>query len=337
MLVRGQRAVQAALGRPQVADRDAAAQDVGDVAGALQPDDRLRVAVVRAREVPDGPESEPGQRRRRGPGEVVVRLRQLPRLLGVRDGAVDVAGRRAPGRRGTSPPGRAAPEPLDVDDDGAGRRLGRPRGADAVLPPRSQQVVDGVEPAGMLSNSDTCASAPTRYTPSTGRTRTTSSGSSRTQPRSTDSCRVRAGSAIRQLDQVGRPGEVLGREGVLDRLGRLAVSANQALARRCSSATSAGLLLAEVRPQHVGEQVVVAVPLAPVVERRRGTGWPGRGRSSMACRRRRPVTASHSGPVSRSRTEVCSRKSRTSLGLALQHLLGEVVDDVAVVARRSPR
>ena len=44
-----------------------------------------------------------------------------------------------------------------------------------------------------------------------------------------------------------------------------------------------------------------------------------------------PVTASHSAPLSRSRTEVCSRKSRTWLGLALQHLLGQVVDDVAVV------
>ena len=44
-----------------------------------------------------------------------------------------------------------------------------------------------------------------------------------------------------------------------------------------------------------------------------------------------PVTASHSGPLSRPRMEVCSRKCRTWFGLALQDLLDQVVDDVAVV------
>ena len=45
-----------------------------------------------------------------------------------------------------------------------------------------------------------------------------------------------------------------------------------------------------------------------------------------------PVTASHSGPLSRLRIEVCSRKLPDVVGLALQDLLDEVVDDVAVVA-----
>ena len=59
---------------------------------------------------------------------------------------------------------------------------------------------------------------------------------------------------------------------------------------------------------------------------------PRSSASSIALPPSWPVTASHSGPLSRSRTEVCSRKLRTVLGLALQDLLDQVVDDVAVVA-----
>ncbi len=46
----------------------------------------------------------------------------------------------------------------------------------------------------------------------------------------------------------------------------------------------------------------------------------------------RPVSASQSGPVKRARTDVSSRKARTSGGLAVQDLFREVVDDVAVIA-----
>ena len=92
------------------------------------------------------------------------------------------------------------------------------------------------------------------------------------------------------------------------------------------------MLVEQVRAQDVGEQVVVAVPLPPVVERDEEQVGALERDEASPCRRSRPVTASQSGPVSRSRTDVRSRKSRTSVGLAGQHLLGEVVDDVAVVA-----
>ena len=46
----------------------------------------------------------------------------------------------------------------------------------------------------------------------------------------------------------------------------------------------------------------------------------------------RPRTASQSGPDSRSSTEVSSRNVRSSLGLPVQHLLGQVVQHVAVAA-----
>ena len=45
-----------------------------------------------------------------------------------------------------------------------------------------------------------------------------------------------------------------------------------------------------------------------------------------------PVTASHSGPLNRSRMQVWSRKSRTCGWLTVEHLFDQVVDDVAVVA-----
>ena len=63
----------------------------------------------------------------------------------------------------------------------------------------------------------------------------------------------------------------------------------------------------------------------------RGTGSLDRAPPAWPCRPSWPVTASHSGPLSRSRIEVCSRKLRTSLGLTVQDLLDQVVDDVAVV------
>ena len=54
--------------------------------------------------------------------------------------------------------------------------------------------------------------------------------------------------------------------------------------------------------------------------------------SSSAWPSVRPVTASHSAPDSRSSTEVSSRNPRTCSGWPLQHLLGQVVQDVAVAA-----
>jgi hypothetical protein len=78
-------------------------------------------------------------------------------------------------------------------------------------------------------------------------------------------------------------------------------------------ADGVGLLVLQVHLQDVGEQVVVAVP-----RRRSSSGTrnrlPRSRASSIALPPSRPVTASHSGPVSRLRIEVCSRKLRTCSG-----------------------
>ena len=55
-------------------------------------------------------------------------------------------------------------------------------------------------------------------------------------------------------------------------------------------------------------------------------------RSSIALPVDSPVTASQTVPVSRSRMDVRSRNRRTSLGLPVEDLFDEVVDDEPVVA-----
>ena len=243
--------------------------------------------------------------------------------------APDVAAHQRQRRPGTS---RSAPgsraELVLVDDDHA--RLG---GRSRPAPPASQRSAS-VEPrldARRPRRSTSGADERDARAPAGPRRR--SSGSASSQRRRVASWRLAAQRRDGQLDQVGRALEVPAGQGVPDRLGgaRRARS-NQSLARRWSSGDPLGLLVEQARPQDVGEQVVVAVPAA-----RSSSGTRNRfarsSASSMAVppsppgRRRRTATR-----VSRSRIDVSSRKRRTSVGLPLEHLLDEVVDDVAVVA-----
>jgi hypothetical protein len=73
------------------------------------------------------------------------------------------------------------------------------------------------------------------------------------------------------------------------------------------------MLVQEVGLEDVREQVVVAVPAAAVVERDQNR-LARSSAPSMALPPWPPVTASHSGPLRRSRMEVRIRKSRTGAG-----------------------
>ena len=84
--------------------------------------------------------------------------------------------------------------------------------------------------------------------------------------------------------------------------------------------TGSGSSAREPGAQRVGEQVVVAPPLPLVVERDDEQVRPLEA-SSSCCPSVRPVSASHSGPVSSSSTEVSRRKARTSSGWVVEHLL----------------
>ena len=91
LLVGAQRGAELALGAADVAEGDAAAEDVGEEPDAGQAGDGFGVGGVGAGQVAGGPRREPGQRAGRGPGEGVVRRGQRQRRPRVRDGAVEIA------------------------------------------------------------------------------------------------------------------------------------------------------------------------------------------------------------------------------------------------------
>ena len=297
-----------------------------------QPGDGLGVRRVGAGEVARRPGREPAQRtgRRPGPGRRPAAPGPAPpRVL---DGAVQVALRAAPARPGTSRWPRGAP----------GRRRGRrPRSPGggvgrpaAVVPAQRRSTV--VEPSTDGGEVRHLGQRPgerhREHRP--GPHHVVGQRAQPAGPLGLPPLPPQPGmaSSIRSAAREGRrqPGRARSpRDGRPRR-------ANHALARRCSSATCSGVPLAQVRAQHVGEQVVVAVPLASVVERDEEEVGPLEGDERRAAPSLCPVTASQSGPVEprRGRTSR-SRKSRTSGRLAGQHLLGEVVDDVPVVAREA--
>ena len=199
-------------------------------------------------------------------------------------------------------------------------------------PPTARRPAAGARPRRI---SPVDIRAPTQPLPSTGRTREHLLGQRSEPAPERRLASLPAQRRDRQLDEVGGPVEVAGRQRVLDGGARSPFCSCQSLAR----AVQLG------RPGRAARRGA-----GPAARRRRGggSGTTGGGRragpgtgcrrssaSSMARPPSCPVTASHSGPVSRSRTEVCSRKSRTSSGWRCSDLLDEVVDDVAVVAREA--
>ena len=139
-----------------------------------------------------------------------------------------------------------------------------------------------------------------------------------------------AGLRDRQLDQVRRSREVLRGHRVADRLGRLAVLLVPDARPSVQIGNVVGLLVQQVRLQHVGEEVVVAVPAAAVVEGHQeqvsplqlgqlglAAGLPGDG---IAQRAAQPV---QDGGL--------QQEVLDGFGLSLQDLLGQVVDDVPVI------
>ena len=103
----------------------------------------------------------------------------------------------------------------------------------------------------------------------------------------------------------------------------------QRLARWCSSGTSVRLLGEQARPQHVGEQVVVAKPLPLVVQGDEEQVGPLQRREHVAT-----VVTADDGVTERPGEPVEDRRAQQELahrlGLVREHLLDEVVDEVPV-------
>ena len=116
-----------------------------------------------------------------------------------------------------------------------------------------------------------------------------------------------------ELHEVRGPAGVAAGLRVADRLRRVVVGLEPRAGPPVQLGHLVGSLVEQVRVQDVGEQVVVAVPLSAVVERHEEQVGPLQ-RDQRRLAAFPPVTASQSGPVRRSRTEVWSRKSRTSAG-----------------------
>ena len=71
----------------------------------------------------------------------------------------------------------------------------------------------------------------------------------------------------RQLGELGGPVDVAGRQRVPDRVGRLVVLREPRAGPAMQLGRGIRIFVEEPRPQHVGEEVVIPIPLASIVER----------------------------------------------------------------------
>ena len=135
---------------------------------------------------------------------------------------------------------------------------------------------------------------------------------------------------VRELHQVRRPLEVLSGQRVADGFGPIAVLLIPLGGPPVQVGGGVGLLVQQARLEHVGEQVVIPIPVATVVERdqeevpaiqglqhRLATGLAGHG---IAQRTAQPDE--DRGP---------QQEASDVVGLTLQDLFREVIDDVAIV------
>ena len=173
---------------------------------------RTRSRHARGLEVTVAPGRQPGEGGRAGAGEVVVLGRPILGPPGVPGDACHVTAiQRQCG-------------PVELDDARQARQL--------VLVGDDVEAVEaeGARPSAALlvsshcwmpsrrcstsSNSPADVNAPTNRAPSTGRTRTTSSGMTSTQPRMVPSCRVRCSPRDGELDEDGRAVDISRGQGV---------------------------------------------------------------------------------------------------------------------------
>ncbi len=225
------------------------------------------VRRVRRRQVPARPEREPQQSPRRRPGRggrpsgasssAWRACRTVPAQIAVsqgQGGPVHRDRRRAGG-------GTRSSSTTTISADGG------LSAADGYLWPRPATARRPAARPRRRRARRRDSSAPAKPTLSTGLARTTSSGSAFSQPRTVGLLPAPAHGRDGQLDQVRRALEVPGGQRVADRLGRLAVALVPGARPPVQVGHVAGLLVREVRLQDVGEEVVVAIPLAVVVER----------------------------------------------------------------------
>ena len=195
-----------------------------------------------------------------GADEVVIRRRKLERAAGVGHGADQIAVnqcQRRPVRVDRA--GQAAKARL-VDDD----HTRRCRASLSVMlqPPLgvSQPLLDALELAGQQERP---GKAHGQHGPNANHL----SGKHlqpTTHRRLLPSLSHRSN---RELGQVRRPVEIAGGERMTDRFSRFPAPLEPATCPAVQRRDLAGLFIEQVRPQHIGEEMVVAIPATAVIQR----------------------------------------------------------------------
>ena len=321
VLVGATRVAEPALGGAEVAQRDRAAQHVSDVARALQALHGDRVAAVRRLQVAGRPGGQPRQGAGGSHREVVTGRGRRDRPVGMDHGAGRVAcdqrecrtvglhRTRQPGQLGLvehdQVRGRVGQQPLHVVEPtrNGGQVTARHQGTDQPdgehRPAPHHVVRKLVDPA-----------------PGDG------------LPPLAEQADDRA------LDQIGGVLDVAGVEGVPDRRHRLAGRVVPPGRPPVQRHDLLGPLLAQVAAEHVGEQVVVAVPLPAVVQ-----AYDEQVRAVQQLQHRPPVARTGDRIAQGSAEPVQDRglqqEAAYGVGLATEHLLDQVVHDEPVVAREA--
>ena len=134
-----------------------------------------------------------------------------------------------------------------------------------------------------------------------------------------------------QLHQLGGPVEVLGGQGVLDGAWRIAVGRQPVGGPAVHRCHAVRILATQVRAQHVGEQLVVPVPLASVVQ------WDEEQVGPLQLTQHRGSVGSPGDRVAQRAGEAVEdarveQKGADVRRKPVQHLVDQVVDDEPVVA-----
>ena len=117
------------------------------------------------------------------------------------------------------------------------------------------------------SSSPPASNAWAYTTLSTGRRRISSSGSALSQPSSVASCLLRRMAGTASSTRSAARCEILGGQRVADRIGRRAMLLVPRARAPVQRGDQLGLLRPQMRGEHVGKEVVIAIPVTPVVQR----------------------------------------------------------------------
>ncbi len=136
----------------------------------------------------------------------------------------------------------------------------------------------------------------------------------------------------RDLDEVRRPLDLAGGEGMGDGLRRLPLALPPGAGAPMQAGDVVGMLVEQPRAEEIGEQVVVAVPAPPIVERDEEQVRP-----FERLEHRRPAGPAGHRVTQGSGEPVQDRGQEEELAigvrLTLEDLVGQIVDDEPVVAR----